>query len=170
MKRQKYFLTISFRKHAHAIHINHFALICVYIFFLFCSKHRLCVYVRTALAIIHNLCFGSNMRKYGLPLQTLVYYIKVGNQGVFTSRTCFPDVSFDHCLLLPSCVCVVVLIKPFRYFNHIVYKGDENAFLLTFRFLNQLRLLHCLPLRKLSHVINRFILSLINRFFLSCEN
>ena len=35
----------------------------------------------------HNLCFGSKIRKLGIPL----YYIKVGCKGVYISRTSFPD-------------------------------------------------------------------------------
>ena len=37
----------------------------------------------------HNLCFGVKIRKIGIPLQTPVFYIKVGFKGVFITRTCF---------------------------------------------------------------------------------
>ena len=41
----------------------------------------------------HNVCFGSKIRKLGIPLQTPVFlhYIKVGFTGLYISRTCFPD-------------------------------------------------------------------------------
>ena len=39
----------------------------------------------------HNLCFGSKIRKIGIPLQTPVFYIKVGFKGVYITRACFPD-------------------------------------------------------------------------------
>ena len=45
----------------------------------------------------HNLCFGAKIRKIGIPLYTpVLLYIKVGFQGVFLARTCFPDVSNQH--------------------------------------------------------------------------
>ena len=37
--------------------------------------------------------FGSKIRKLGIPLQTSVFYIKVGFSGVYISQTCFPDVN-----------------------------------------------------------------------------
>ena len=40
----------------------------------------------------HNLCFGAEIRKIGIPQHTpVLLYIKVGYEGVFISRTCFPD-------------------------------------------------------------------------------
>ena len=39
-----------------------------------------------------NLCFGSKIRKLDKPLQTPVFYVKVGFKGVYIARTCFPDV------------------------------------------------------------------------------
>ena len=39
----------------------------------------------------HNLYFGSKIRKTCIPLQTPVFYIKVGFKGIYISRTCFPD-------------------------------------------------------------------------------
>ena len=40
----------------------------------------------------HNLCFGAKIRKIDIPLHTPVYYIKVGFEGVYIARICFPDV------------------------------------------------------------------------------
>ena len=40
----------------------------------------------------HNLCFGAKIRKICKPLYTPVCYIKVGFEGVYISRACFPDV------------------------------------------------------------------------------
>ena len=40
----------------------------------------------------HHVCFGSKLRKVGIPMQTLVFfYVKVGYEGVYISRTCFLD-------------------------------------------------------------------------------
>ena len=38
-----------------------------------------------------DLCFGPKIRKIGIPLHNQIYYIKVGNEVVHISRTCFPD-------------------------------------------------------------------------------
>ena len=44
----------------------------------------------------HNLCFGSELRKKGIPLQphplTFFSIKKWGFKGVYISRSCFPDV------------------------------------------------------------------------------
>ena len=50
-------------------------------FRIFAPKHRLWVHVRTASASTHNLCFGSKIRKLGVPLQTPVLLYKSGVQG-----------------------------------------------------------------------------------------
>ena len=42
-----------------------------------------------------NVCFGSKIRKLGIPfalLHTQFFYIKVGFKGVYMSQTCIPDV------------------------------------------------------------------------------
>ena len=39
----------------------------------------------------HNLCFGAKIRKIGIPLHTPVLLYKSGFEGVYISRTCFPD-------------------------------------------------------------------------------
>ena len=39
----------------------------------------------------HNLCFGAKIRKIGIPMHTPVLLIKVGFEGVYFTRTCFPD-------------------------------------------------------------------------------
>ena len=51
-------------------------------------------FLKTAEAVLtstHNLCFGSKIRKIGIPLQTPVLLYESGVQGVYMSRT-FPDV------------------------------------------------------------------------------
>ena len=40
---------------------------------------------------IHNLCFGSEIRKIIIPMHTQFFYIKVGLKGVYFSWTCFPN-------------------------------------------------------------------------------
>ena len=40
---------------------------------------------------IHNLCFGSKIRKIGIPLHTFFFIKKRGVYGVYVSRTCFHD-------------------------------------------------------------------------------
>ena len=37
----------------------------------------------------HNLCFGRKIRKIGIPVQTLFFYIKLGFKGVYITWTCF---------------------------------------------------------------------------------
>ena len=41
---------------------------------------------QSALTSIHNVCFGSKIRKIGIPLQTSVFYIKVGFKMDIFSR------------------------------------------------------------------------------------
>ena len=40
----------------------------------------------------HNLCFGANISKIGMPLHTPVLLYKRRVQGVIIARTCFLDV------------------------------------------------------------------------------
>ena len=63
-----------------------------FIYFMFAQKHRLWL-DDTVLTSTHNLCFGEKIRKIGIPLQTPVFYIKLGFKGVYISWICFPD---DH--------------------------------------------------------------------------
>ena len=58
-------------------------------------KHILWIHVRTdstthkpVTKSTHIRCFESKIRQIGIPL---FGYIKVGYEGVYTSRTCFPD-------------------------------------------------------------------------------
>ena len=46
--------------------------------------------LEAVLTSTHNVCFGSKIRKLGIPLQTPL--INVGIKVVFIARTCFPDV------------------------------------------------------------------------------
>ena len=39
----------------------------------------------------HNVCFGSKIRKLGIPLQPQFFYIKVEFKGVYIAWTCFSD-------------------------------------------------------------------------------
>ena len=36
----------------------------------------------------HNLCFGSQIRKIGIPCNPQFYNVKVGYEGVYISQTC----------------------------------------------------------------------------------
>ena len=63
------------------------------IFYIF-AKNVYCWYTLRLAEVLmstHNVCFGSKIRKVGIPLQAQVFYIKVGVEGVYISRTCFPD-------------------------------------------------------------------------------
>ena len=54
------------------------------------------VFAEAVLSSTHNACFGSKIRRLGIPLQTLVFFyirIKVELKGVYMTRTCFPDVN-----------------------------------------------------------------------------
>ena len=42
---------------------------------------------KAVLTSTHNLCFGSKIKKIGIPL----YYIKVGYKRVYITRTCYRD-------------------------------------------------------------------------------
>ena len=46
----------------------------------------------------HHLCFGSKIRKIGIPLHTpvLPYYIELGFKWVFIAQTSFPDDCVDN--------------------------------------------------------------------------
>ena len=39
----------------------------------------------------HNLCFGGKKKKIVIPCISQFCYIKVGFEGAFIARTCFPD-------------------------------------------------------------------------------
>ena len=39
----------------------------------------------------HNLCFGSKIRKIGIPLYTPVLLSKIGFSGVYITQNCYPD-------------------------------------------------------------------------------
>ena len=47
-------------------------------------------------ASTHNLCFGSEIRKIGIPLYSALLCIKVGFIRVYFSWTCFPDECLTH--------------------------------------------------------------------------
>ena len=46
---------------------------------------------KAVLTSTHNLCFGAKIRKKVYPCIPQFCYIKVGFEGVYISRTCFPD-------------------------------------------------------------------------------
>ena len=56
--------------------------------------------VEAVLTSTHNLCFGAKIRKIGIPLIPQFCYIKVGFEGVYITRTCFPivEVQTDFCM------------------------------------------------------------------------
>ena len=62
-----------------------------------------CNAITTAEAVLtstHNLCFGSKIRKIGIPLYTPVFIIKLGYKGVYITQTCFPDgMEYVFCLI-----------------------------------------------------------------------
>ena len=68
-------------------------------------------FAEAVLTSTHNLCFGAKIRKIGIPLHTQFYYIKVRFEGVYFTRTCFPDV-FAFQLI------TTVLIKCSSIFVH----------------------------------------------------
>ena len=90
-------LSMALRKHAHMIlytnffrsKIDNFQGNIFDIFSHFCSKHRLYV-AETVLTSTHNLCFGAEIRKIGIPCIHQFYdiIIKVGFKGAFIERTC----------------------------------------------------------------------------------
>ena len=51
-----------------------------YDIFYFCSKHILCVHVRSeaVLTSTHNLCFRAKLRNNAYPCKSKFYYIKLG--------------------------------------------------------------------------------------------
>ena len=90
-------VSVSLRKLAHAIYRDILSFISFknrkfsaeffFCYFpVFCSNHRLWVHVRTAspgeavLTCTHNLCFGAQIRKIGIPLYTPVFLYKSGIQ------------------------------------------------------------------------------------------
>ena len=93
------------------------------IFFLFLPKNIDCGYTLEPTRCggsnepTHNLCFGSKIRKIGIPLHTPVLHIKVGFRGVYITRTCFRDEYFAnfkpimHNLNAPSLIILHIFIK-----------------------------------------------------------
>ena len=49
------------------------------------------VHVRTASVSTHNLCFLRKIRQNVYPCKLQFYFIKVGRNGVYITRTCYPD-------------------------------------------------------------------------------
>ena len=92
----------------------------VLIFFLFLLQNIDCGYSlepprrgvltsnRLAEAVLtstHNLCFGAKIRKISIyPCIPQFYYIKVGYEGVYITRTCFPDVM--------DCPIIIIWVSP----------------------------------------------------------
>ena len=63
-----------------------------------------------------NLCFREKIRKNVYPCKPQFYYIKVGCNGVFVTRTCFRD-GKERDLIFPQqteekAVCILVLGCP----------------------------------------------------------
>ena len=57
-------------------------------------KNRLAEAVLTS---THNVCIRSKIRKLGAPCKPQFFYIKLGLETVYISRTCIPDVfSFSY--------------------------------------------------------------------------
>ena len=88
------------------------------------------------LTSIHNLCFGSKIRKVGIPLFTPVLLYRSGVYGVFISQTYYPDeilkrgmsMSFTHKALKNvhhknMSVKCVPLYTPHLYSKTGVYRG-----------------------------------------------
>ena len=79
-----------------ALDIEYFQLKNFDIFLIF-AQNIDCGYMleQAVLTSTHNLCFGTKIRKIGIPLRTPVLLYKIGGfKGVFILRTCFPDVHF----------------------------------------------------------------------------
>ena len=58
-----------------------------------------CVKISLGEAVLtstHNLCFGAKIRKIDKPLHTPVLLYKSAVQGVYISRTCFPDMGIEQ--------------------------------------------------------------------------
>ena len=68
----------------------------------------------------HNLCFGSKIRKVGIPLHAPVLLKKVGFKGVYISRTCFPDATSLPCRQALTCL-IHIYFRP----TMILYKIDN---------------------------------------------
>ena len=51
----------------------------------------------------HNLCFGANIRKIGIPLHIPVFLYKVGLKGVVIARTCV-RLNFKGVVIARTCV------------------------------------------------------------------
>ena len=59
----------------------------------------------------HHLCYGSKIRKIGIPQ---IYYIKVGNKGVYISRTCYSD-EVVHIIFSHRHLWAIASLMLFRY-------------------------------------------------------
>ena len=88
--------------------------------FLIFLLETLWAHLRTAsvteavLTSIHNLCFGSKIRKLCIPLGPKFYYVKVVFTGVYIARTCYPDAI--NGLFLTSFISVIsVIVANFNY-------------------------------------------------------
>ena len=55
---------------------------------------------KAVLTITHNLCVGSKIRKTAYPCKPQFEFIKVEFEGLFISRTCYPDSSFEQLLII----------------------------------------------------------------------
>ena len=69
----------------------------------------------------HDLCFGSKIRKIGIPCIPQFYCIKVGVEVVYTTRTCFPDVLGSvvidrkaRCIIFKNCMPLSHIIREQR--------------------------------------------------------
>ena len=72
------------------VKIENFQLNFFYIFLIFAQN------IEAVLTCTHNLCFGTKIRKIGIPPAYPSFAIEVGYKGVYITRTCFPDLKFKH--------------------------------------------------------------------------
>ena len=74
--------------------------------------------------------WSKNKKKIGILLQTSVYYLKMGFKGVYTARTCFPDVYLinvnEYNLYSLTALKMIINIYIFKEDFYIMSRGFYN--------------------------------------------
>ena len=89
------------------------------IFLIYLHKPYIVGLVEAVLTSTHNVCFGSEIRILGIPLQTPFFLYKSGSAGIYISRSCFPDdvSNYRFHFTLSGVTCVYVSICHVRFKN-----------------------------------------------------
>ena len=77
----------------------------------------------------HTLCFGTKLRKIGI---VLLFYIKVGFNGVYISQTCFPDIIAKENSTLVLYLVTLTGFRSWERASHLALHACCNMFVMLY--------------------------------------